>query len=61
MERLFDTGGPAAAGPRPSPLPGAPLATRLRPATLDEFVGQERLLAAGSALRRAFERGARIR
>jgi putative ATPase len=57
MERLFDTGGPGTAGPRPSPLPGAPLATRLRPATLDEFVGQERLLAAGSALRRAFEEG----
>jgi putative ATPase len=29
----------------------------MRPATLDEFVGQERLLASGSALRRAFEEG----
>ncbi len=37
--------------------PGAPLATRMRPRTLDEFVGQERLLAAGSALRRAIEEG----
>ena len=36
---------------------GVPLATRLRPQTLDEFVGQERLLAPGSALRRAIEEG----
>ncbi len=35
----------------------APLATRMRPRTLDEFVGQERLLAPGSALRRAIEEG----
>ena len=35
----------------------APLATRMRPGTLDEFVGQERLLGAGSALRRAIEEG----
>jgi putative ATPase len=35
----------------------APLATRLRPRTLEEFVGQERLLAAGSALRRSIEEG----
>src|SRR5205807_7088925 len=35
----------------------APLATRLRPRTLDEFVGQQRLLAAGSALRRMIEEG----
>jgi putative ATPase len=56
-DRLFDTGGPEAAQGRREPLPGAPLATRLRPATLDEFVGQDRLLAPGSALRRAFEEG----
>jgi putative ATPase len=31
----------------------APLAMRLRPATLDEFVGQEHVLGEGSALRRA--------
>jgi putative ATPase len=31
----------------------APLAMRLRPATLEEFVGQEHVLAEGSALRRA--------
>jgi putative ATPase len=34
-----------------------PLATRMRPTTLDELVGQERLLAPGSALRRAIEEG----
>jgi putative ATPase len=53
MERLFDAGepGPATAGPE------APLATRLRPHTFDEFVGQARLLAAGSALRTAIEEG----
>jgi putative ATPase len=56
-DQLFDTGGPETSPGRGSPLSGAPLATRLRPATLDEFVGQERLLAPGSALRRAFEEG----
>src|SRR5947209_6044393 len=57
MERLFDTGGPEATGSHAAPSPGAPLATRMRPASLEEFVGQEQLLAAGSALRRAFEEG----
>jgi putative ATPase len=33
----------------------APLAQRLRPASLGEFVGQEHVLAEGSALRRAIE------
>ncbi len=33
----------------------APLAMRLRPASLDEFVGQEHVLGEGSALRRAIE------
>jgi putative ATPase len=33
----------------------APLATRLRPKTVDEFVGQEHVLGAGSALRLAIE------
>jgi putative ATPase len=44
------------AGVTPAPA-HAPLATRLRPRTLDEFVGQERPLAAGSSLRRAIEEG----
>lgn len=34
-----------------------PLAERMRPRTLDEMVGQRRLLAPGSALRRAIESG----
>jgi len=34
-----------------------PLAARMRPATLDEFVGQEHLLAPGKALRDAIENG----
>ncbi len=34
-----------------------PLAERMRPATLDDMVGQRRLLAPGSALRRAVESG----
>jgi putative ATPase len=33
----------------------APLAVRLRPSTLDELVGQQHVLAPGSALRRAIE------
>jgi len=34
-----------------------PLAERMRPRTLDEMVGQQRLLAPGSALRRAIQAG----
>ncbi len=34
-----------------------PLAARMRPATLNEFVGQEHLLAPGKALRDAIEKG----
>jgi putative ATPase len=57
MERLFDTGEPTATGAREELPPDAPLATRLRPRTVEEFVGQRRLLAAGSTLRRAIEEG----
>ncbi|MEP6685375.1 MAG: replication-associated recombination protein A [Verrucomicrobiota bacterium] len=35
--------------------PAAPLAARMRPRTLDEFVGQEHILAPGKLLRRAIE------
>ena len=35
--------------------PDAPLAARMRPRTLDEFVGQEHLIGPGRALRRAIE------
>jgi putative ATPase len=34
---------------------GMPLATRMRPRSLDEFVGQEHILAPGKLLRRAIE------
>jgi len=38
------------------PGPGSmPLAARMRPTTLDEFVGQEEIVGAGRALRRAIE------
>jgi putative ATPase len=35
----------------------APLADRMRPRTLDEFMGQERILGPGTVLRRAIEKG----
>ena len=47
MEQLFD----------PAPQRPAPLAARLRPATLEDVVGQEHLLAPGSALRASIEQG----
>ncbi len=37
--------------------PGAPLPARMRPRTVDEVVGQEHVLAPGTALRRAIENG----
>jgi len=40
------------------PLPGTPLAERMRPRTLDEIVGQAHLLGPGRALRQAIESGA---
>ncbi|MFC4999721.1 replication-associated recombination protein A [Dactylosporangium cerinum] len=56
MDGLFEVHPPGGADPA---LPGgfddvasdAPLAVRMRPRTLDELVGQERLLVAGSPLR----------
>ncbi len=61
MERLFgeEEGEARVAGGAPAdgPTADAPLATRMRPATVDEVVGQDRLLAPGSALRRAIEEG----
>ena len=44
----------AAAAAPPVPA-GAPLSTRMRPRTLEEYVGQEHLLAPGKLLRRAIE------
>ncbi|HSI81586.1 MAG TPA: AAA family ATPase, partial [Solirubrobacterales bacterium] len=56
MERLFDTGSDPPER-TPVPLDEAPLAVRMRPRSLDELVGQDHLLAAGSALRTAVEAG----
>ncbi|HEV3093323.1 MAG TPA: replication-associated recombination protein A [Solirubrobacteraceae bacterium] len=58
MESLFDPPeAPASVG---SPATAAPLAARMRPTTLAEFVGQEHLLGVGgtqSSLRTAIEQG----
>ena len=55
MGRLFD---PPEKPPERAPSGGGgPLAARMRPRTLDEFVGQEHLLGEGSALRSAIESG----
>jgi putative ATPase len=53
---------PRAGGAKPEPLfqppPGAqPLAARMRPRSLDEFVGQEHLVGERGPLRRALSRG----
>jgi putative ATPase len=55
MERLFDT--PEQRARTGVPPAEAPLAVRMRPRDLDELVGQEHLLAPGSALRTAIETG----
>jgi putative ATPase len=47
VDQLFD----------PAPARPAPLAARLRPATLADVVGQDHLLREGSALRAAIEQG----
>ncbi len=50
------TGGAGRTG-GPSPEGDAPLAARMRPRTLEEFRGQEHLLAPGKALRAMLDRG----
>jgi len=58
MSSLFPDDLPTPTPGTPStPLPGTPLAERMRPRTLDEFVGQEPLLGAGRPLRQALDRG----
>jgi putative ATPase len=56
VDQLFDTGEPPR-GRTPVPPEHGPLAARMRPRTLDEVVGQEHVLAPGSALRTAIEQG----
>ena len=51
MTSLFDTAGEET----PEVDPGAPLAVRMRPRSLDEVVGQQHLLGARSPLRRLVE------
>ncbi|WP_019593951.1 replication-associated recombination protein A [Thioalkalivibrio sp. ALM2T] len=53
---------PDVASPEPEPTPvapdpSAPLAERMRPARLDEMVGQDHLVGADAALRQAIEQG----
>jgi putative ATPase len=55
MGRLFDVPEEPSRGPEPAD--DGPLAARMRPRALAEFVGQEHLLAPGSALRTAIESG----
>ena len=57
MDQLFGTPDPADDRSEPPLGPDAPLAARMRPRTLDEVVGQEHLLADGTALRTAIEQG----
>src|SRR5205823_3920162 len=63
VEQLFETPGepPRQRASRSArtrvPLEEQPLPVRMRPATLDEFVGQAHLLGPDSALRRAIEEG----
>ena len=55
-DQLFDTGDGGTSGPQAPPA-DAPLAVRMRPRSLDEMIGQEHVLAEGSALRSAIEGG----
>ncbi len=50
MDDLFNAGGEAGGA-----SPGAPLAARMRPRSLDEYVGQQHILGPGKLLRRAIE------
>src|SRR5271165_5525846 len=53
--RLFEIAPPSSeSGDEPLPA-GAPLAARMRPRALDEFVGQQRIIGPGTALRTAAE------
>src|SRR6202166_3903981 len=51
MDDLFGTDNPEDAGVDP----GAPLAARMRPRSLEDYVGQQHILGPGKLLRRAIE------
>jgi putative ATPase len=55
VDQLFEPPEPERGAP--DAAPDAPLAARMRPASLDEVVGQGHLLAEGTALRTAIEQG----
>jgi putative ATPase len=57
QEALFDPPAAAEAAGSAVPPADAPLAERLRPRTLDEVIGQRKLLGPGRPLRVAFESG----
>jgi putative ATPase len=57
MDRLFDADPSASGGADRGGRDARPLAVRMRPRNLDEFVGQSHLLGDGSALRSAIEHG----
>ena len=58
VDQLFDSGEVEPAGSGiPQVGPDAPLAARMRPASLEEVVGQDHILAPGTALRGAVEAG----
>jgi putative ATPase len=57
VERLFDLEESPAGGKTVVPAGDLPLAARMRPASLGEFVGHDHLLGRGSALRTALEEG----
>ena len=57
MGRLFDVPDEPPARPAQPPAADLPLAARMRPRTLEEFVGQTHLLGPQSALRTAIQSG----
>ena len=57
MDQLFDAGESEPRRPAGDGASRRPLATRMRPQSLDEVVGQEHLLALGSSLHIAIEQG----
>ena len=55
MSTLFDLPEPGDGSLNNDPAPNSPLAVRMRPAVLDELVGQQHLLEPGSPLRQIIE------